>query len=928
MIHTLFSRRTAYLLHCGVASAAMLFGSAALAQATGTAAQPKDPNKEPQTEAVDQQAAGGVANISSEKPVHDKDEIVVTGTLVRGAPPVGQNVISVGQERVQSSGAQTPNELLGTIPQVTNLFNNVPASRLNIAVNQIQIVRPNLRNLAPETGSAASTLVLFDGHRIAGAGVTQSSVDPDLIPTGAIERVEVVTDGGSATYGADAVGGVINFITRKRFDGISVNARYGFAKDYYQVDGTVIAGKDWGSGSIYAAYSYQHNDAIFGRDRDFVRAIDWNTMVPTGRSCNPGNVVLGGVTYPLPSLNAAAGPNVCDSSDDSSFIPRSTRHGAIAALHQELSPAITVDLRAFYGQRGTLGLSPFRGSANVTRTQAFYRPIPANPTGTQSVAFTFAPILGTNSAESISRFKEWGVSPEVTAKLGGKWQLRQLVNYSHSNSFFSIAGLSTALINAAASSPNPQSAINFYDPAATPNLDLIRAAANNIIQAGQARDTLTNLRTILDGTLFELPGGEVKLAVGYEFFHEFFEQRVATNIVPGALSTMPYGHYKRDVHALFGELQVPIVGDGNRMGGIYSLILAGSVRYDHFSDFGSTTNPKVGVIYKPVRWLGLRGNYSTSFNAPTSVDQLGSRANFFQVFPVLAVPPPGTAAPPPGTVQTIVLMGAVADLKPQTAKTWSLGFDIDPPFLAGLHASASYYNVKYKGVLNRPPAQSPAILFSAFSDVVVLNPSAAFLQSLIPLASNGPVTINTALQPGAVPVVEYIDFRLNNFGNLNVEGLDFAANFRRSTSFGGIDASVSGNYQLSRKQQQRAGLPFTDLLAPGSNTSRLQLTASLGVDIGNFRAQATLNHSQGFRLIRSASLPQDRLGDFDTVNLYFKYDVHGESLLLKDLSLTLNVNNLFNTNPPVYKQTGQNGYLATYGVTLGRLMQFGVSKKF
>lgn len=293
-----FGRSATLLLSCGVASTALLLGSAAQAQAPSTTPRsaPEDPNKEPQTQAIEQQAAGGVANISSEEPVDDQDEIVVTGTLLRGAPPVGSNLIAVGQERVQSSGAQTPNELLGTIPQVTNLFNMVPASRLNIAVNQIQIVRPNLRNLAPETGSAASTLVLFDGHRIAGAGVTQSSVDPDLIPTGAIERVEVVTDGGSATYGADAVGGVINFITRKRFDGISLTGRYGFADDYYQVDGTVIAGKDWGTGSIYGAYSYQHNDAIFGRDRDFVRALDWNTMVPTGRSCNPGNVVLGGVT--------------------------------------------------------------------------------------------------------------------------------------------------------------------------------------------------------------------------------------------------------------------------------------------------------------------------------------------------------------------------------------------------------------------------------------------------------------------------------------------------------------------------------------------------------------------------------------------------------------------------------------------------------
>jgi iron complex outermembrane receptor protein len=154
---------------------------------------------------------------------------VVTGTLIRGAGPVGSYEITAGPETIEAQGAVTANDLLSTIPQVSNLFNTVPGSLLNIAPNQIQVVTPNLRNLTPQTGSSSSTLVLIDGHRIAGVGVTQSAVDPDVIPTGAIERVEIVVDGGSATYGTDAVGGVVNFITRKRYDGLQVDAHYGDA---------------------------------------------------------------------------------------------------------------------------------------------------------------------------------------------------------------------------------------------------------------------------------------------------------------------------------------------------------------------------------------------------------------------------------------------------------------------------------------------------------------------------------------------------------------------------------------------------------------------------------------------------------------------------------------------------------------------------
>ena len=78
--------------------------------------------------------------------------------------------------------------------------------------------------------------------------------------------------------------------------------------------------------------------------------------------------------------------------------------------------------------------------------------------------------------------------------------------------------------------------------------------------------------------------------------------------------------------------------------------------------------------------------------------------------------------------------------------------------------------------------------------------------------------------------------------------------------------------------------------------------------------------------VTAAGLPQDRVSDFNTVNLFFKYDVPGGSPLLKDLSLTLNVNNVFAQDPPIYRSVGSQGY--TNGFTLGRLIQFGVSKKF
>jgi iron complex outermembrane recepter protein len=900
------------------------------------------------------------------------NEIVVTGTILRGVPPVGSNLISVGEERIASTGATTSNELLGTVPQVSNLFNNVPTARLGVAANQIQVVRPNLRNLAPETSSSSSTLVLFDGHRIAPVGVTQNAVDPDIIPPIAIERVEVVTDGGSATYGSDAVGGVINFITRKRFDGVKVTARYGFADDYYQVDAGAIAGKDWGSGSIFVAYNYQHNDALFGRDRDFIRDVDWLSpnLTPRGRSCVPGNVQIGSNVYGLPALTSAT-PNACDYGNGS-VVPESTRHGAIAGLHQELADWLTVDLRAFYGERTSTSFSDFAGSVTVTGgssasnpRQFYYTPVPGqNASANQTVFFNLNPILGVSAAPASSSFREWGANAEFKASITENWQMRALFNYSRSTSAFSIHQFNQALLNGFGRGTTAATAINFYNPGAGANdLTNIQQLINGEL-AGQSKQSLLDLRAIVDGTLFALPGGDVKLAVGYEHMYDHFQQRTSpANGAIGAISSQAYVPYRRRINSMFGEIQVPIIGEDNRMGFIHTLTLAGSVRYDHFSDFGGTTNPKLGINFKPLSWLGFRGNYSTSFNAPSPNDQLGALRNSVSRFPFNAFVKPGDT---PTAIGVVAIQGSNPGLVPQTAKSWSVGMDIDPPFLAGLRASVNYYNVKFKNVISIPTPNSG--IFANFPNNVISNPAGLPLSVITDFintsgAPQAPTVLATVIAGCADPaacsnVYELVDFRQGNYGSVNVEGLDFTVNYRTATSFGGVDAAVSGNYQLSRTTQTGAGAPVinqletSNFLLPNglriiNNASpRLQLQATIGADIGSFRAQATLNHNSGFAVVRcdptttpacnpsttgvptTSGLPQDRVNAFNTVNLFFKYAVPGESLLLRDLELTLNINNVFDQDPPIFRSIGnsQPGY--ANGFTLGRLVQFGLSKRF
>src|SRR4051812_29207633 len=185
------------------------------------------------------------------------DEIVVTGTSIRGVPPTGSNLISVTRADIRTVGANTTADLLATVPQL-NSFNTAPRA----ANGGAGAFAPGLRALP-----ASATLPLMNGHRLVAGGTNQTNPDFPFLPDLAIERVEIVADGASAIYGSDAVAGVVNFITRRRASGIEASVRYGFADDYHTLSANALVGHDWGSGSILAAYQYSENGNIIGSDR-------------------------------------------------------------------------------------------------------------------------------------------------------------------------------------------------------------------------------------------------------------------------------------------------------------------------------------------------------------------------------------------------------------------------------------------------------------------------------------------------------------------------------------------------------------------------------------------------------------------------------------------------------------------------------------
>ncbi|MFM5931948.1 MAG: TonB-dependent receptor domain-containing protein [Novosphingobium sp.] len=887
-----------------------------------------------------------------------KDEIVVTGTLIRGKEPVGSQQITLGAEKLESVAPQSSNDLLASLPQVTNYFNRVPLGDLSIAVNQIQIARPNLRNISGNSAASSGTLILVDGHRVATAGVNQASVDPDLVPIGAIERVEVVTEGGSATYGADAVAGTINFITRRRFDGLKVDAHYGIADPYWQWDASVTAGKAWDTGSIWVSYSYAENKALFGRDRSFIRFLDYSKVPYVGNDTNcptPSTSITTKDTPTGGSLYSVSTPittSRCDNSQNASKIPAAQRHGVMAGLSQDLDSQTAIDIRAYYSQRKTHSSSDFTASVPLNSNNPyassltlpagtvvgagvqFFNPpllgfIPALPTNTSAqVGFNLSPLLGPGAASADVTIKEWGVASELKHDFGDNWQVRGLLNWSESESGYSLIRLNTLRLNAASAPSAPATTATAFNPINVVNNNpaLIKDLIDNEI-AGQTKDSIINMRLIAEGKLLDLPGGEARLAVGGEYFKDRLALRTASDIRRGTLSSRPYSIYNRDVTSVFGELQLPLIANSD--GGSLVTVSA-SGRYDHYSDFGNTTNPKIGVTIKPVSWFTLRGNWGKSFTAPTPLDQLQSNNSTISSFPFV----PFTDATHPNVTggQAIALQGSKAGLQPQKATTWSVGFDMQP--LDGLRFSANYYDVNFTNILSTPTPN--AGIFTNFPDNIQYGSALTTAQINAFFAARGPFTASQQAQLASAiaatsggPVVELVDFRTGNYGVLHVRGMDFDASYRHATDFGGFDVSLAGNHQFSRKAQ----ISPTSAVADDNSGEypKWYLQATAGVDVGTFRAQASWNYTGGYKLaapLVAAPANQTSVGSFSTFNLFFKYEVPADSGLLKDLSFTLNVNNVLDTAPPIFlgNTTAASGY--TNGFTLGRLFNFGVSKKF
>jgi iron complex outermembrane recepter protein len=853
------------------------------------------------------------------------EEIVVTGTLIRGIAPGGSQTIGVGQEKIASIGAANTSDLVASVPQAGNFLAFVGvrgSSNFSLAVN-----RPSLRYLGSTSASGGSTLLLLDGHRLPGMGIIQSSADLDAIAAGAIERVDIVTDGGSSTYGSDAVGGVMNFITRKKFDGIEAKANVGFADNYKQYNLGVTAGHSWDTVSAYITYDWSRHNALFGRDLDWSQSLDWVNGVGAETACAVGSIRAGATTYALPGLTAGLG-NRCDNTEQWTFYPKEEKHSAIASFGWDAGGAVSVQVKAYYvNRKNTSDGGPLfiAGGSAVSSTNSFAAPIlaalPGSPTSGQ-LLYNLSPALG-NSTRQQTNMESWGITPTLKWDFGGGWQLNTMFNYGVGRNNFLGPILNAAPISAGIANGS----FNPFNLTAPGNAAAL-AAAQDLFVYGRATHQLVNTRAIVDGPLFALPAGDVKAALGAEYLRESYSGNNTRSVTSAGIGLLADRTAVRNIYSLFGELNIPLMSEGH--GPFHSLTVTASGRYDKYSDFGSTFNPKIGVIAEPIEGFSIRGNWGKAFQAPGISDIALSGATTGNILPLSVRPFGNPAVPAPAGRSLLLAMGGtISPLEPQSAKTWSLGFDIKPRG-TGITAGLTYFNIDFKGVIGILPISDPVTYYRDFPDssVIFTAGNAAMQTFFNSFNATNAASILAQLPAGGFDnVYGVLDSRTQNLARIKTSGLDFYVKYNHDTSFGSIYADVAGTRTLKFDRQSGPKSALVDNLS--LNTPKLRFGTTLGAVVGDLRAQITWNHSQGYAVTPVAStLNQASVGSFNLFNLFFQYKVPGDSVIAKDLAFSLNIDNLFDKDPPLYRGADSSLFGVRNGFTIGRLVKIGVSKKF
>lgn len=440
---------------------------------------------------------------------------------------------------------------------------------------------------------------------------------------------------------------------------------------------------------------------------------------------------------------------------------------------------------------------------------------------------------------------------------------------------------------------------------------------------------------IVNGKLGDLAGGPVLAAFGGQYREEDFD--IANRGQPALRDGA------RTVSAVFAEVALPIVGPNNGVLGVRRLEANVSARSDEYSDFGSTLNPKVGLLWEPVESFRFRGSYSESFAPPAlglagALDRGAALGSYDWLRGLFGIPLPD---PSLAGVNYLMPTGTSDNLDPETSRTFTGGFDFDRQFgRHGLSVRATYYDMDFRGRLgatpvpdNLGPQYAPGLAFqdpSLFpAGAVIFNPTDAQIQAVL-----NSLTLPLNFVGGATGVenVAFINSvaMVRNLARTKTRGLDLGLAYEQDTSLGKFTAGIDANHILSFSRQASPVSPEIGVLDTLNNPLSLRVRSRVGLSAGSFSGTLFLNHAGSYRTDDSAD--GRRIDDWATLDAVASYRPGpGSGRILEGLTVQISVLNLFDEMPPSTLDEGRFGlvgYDPANASPAGRFLSLELRKEF
>jgi iron complex outermembrane receptor protein len=811
--------------------------------------------------------ARAIANAAEPIDEIQAEEVVVTGTRLELRKSEGPQEVKVySREQIDQSGQASVSDFLNTLPDVSvSLTEGAFQSRGGETSVQLHGL------------PVGTTLVLINGRRVQDSAITLGSAfvsnffDLNNIPLSAVERIEVVPAGSSAIYGSDAIAGVVNLVLKKQFSGAEADARYSFARNLPQWDADLAYGQQWERSAFTLLGSFETRGTLTGFNRSVTATQNLTAQggldtrekyCPTANVYSVNGTNLPGLNAPYaavphgftgtPSIGEFAGTagtlNKCSLYAYNSFIPTTRRQGIFGQGYFDITDSVQVfaELLGSHVQED-FNYYPFPAFGIPTFQQfKVSSSNPYNPFGrTVGIGgvFAYAPL----SYQSGSVF----VRPLVGLRGGfasdWQWELTALDSldretYTEPNSI-----PNRPAIQAAFNSSNPATALNpFVDlPFDSPSFD--RTVFNSYIQHYTASDV--GLNGFARGTLFHLPTGGVRVVIGssYDRYRLYTDNGNYANFVlgpPGVAAT-----FHRDTYAVFGETRIPIVGNSGNTQEPDKLAATVAVRYDHFNDFGGTTNPQYGAEWRPVRSLLLRGMYGTSFRAPPLYDLYS---------PVIAQFPNFVSDPEHGnqTVPVTILRGGNPHLQAETGTSHSFGVVYTSAAIPNFQASLTQWRIEESGNIQQLLPQTLVDNPSLFPGSVVRGANGALLQ---------------------------VNDSLFNFGSIVVDGLSCQMEYKYHSSFGVwtpvVSATDTYRYRVALRPNRPAVNAVSQAQDSGDWAPRWKGSTGLGWAFRRLAITATGRYVGNYKDYDSTR----DIGNFWYFDLNTRYALVGPSSKSRDI---------------------------------------------